>query len=111
MVRALAIVACLLAPSAAAQDGTDLLKQLKGTLAKASADKLSWKPVLEAWAAMPAPPCAAEAGCGQEAIWPGMKDWADYVDEVRQALAATPSRRPSIGIPVVSADGGAAGCA
>jgi hydrogenase-1 operon protein HyaE len=41
----------------------------------------------------------------------GMKDWADYVDEVRQALAATPSRRPSIGIPVVSADGGAAGCA
>ena len=56
MVRALAIVACLVAPAVAhAQDGADLLKQLNGTLAKASADKLSWKPVLEAWAAMPAP--------------------------------------------------------
>lgn len=40
----------------------------------------------------------------------GMKDWSDYIDEVRHALAATPTRRPSIGIPVVSADGSAAGC-
>jgi hypothetical protein len=81
MVRALAIVACLVAPAVAhAQDGADLLKQLNGTLAKASADKLSWKPVLEAWAAMPAPPCAADAGCGQDSIWPGMKDWSKFAD-------------------------------
>lgn len=81
MVRVLAIVACLVAPAAAfAQDGADLLKQLNGTLAKASADKLSWKPVLEAWAAMSAPPCAADAGCGQDSIWPGMKDWSKFAD-------------------------------
>ena len=32
----------------------------------------------------------------------GMKDWDVFVDEVRAALAATPSRRPGVGIPVVS---------
>lgn len=81
MIRVLAIVACLVAPHAArAQGDADLLKQLNGTLAKASAEKLSWKPVLEAWAAMPAPPCAADAGCGQESIWPGMKDWSKFAD-------------------------------
>jgi hypothetical protein len=38
-----------------------------------------------------------------------MKDWDVYVAEVAAALAARPSRRPGIGIPVVSADA-ARGC-
>ena len=40
----------------------------------------------------------------------GMKDWDVYLDEMRGALAATPSRRPSIGIPVVAADPQASSC-
>jgi hydrogenase-1 operon protein HyaE len=36
----------------------------------------------------------------------GMKDWAVYRAEVARALAATPTRRPSVGIPVVGADTG-----
>lgn len=40
----------------------------------------------------------------------GMKDWGEFVDAVRAALAAPPSRRPSVGIPVVAA-AAAAGCA
>lgn len=35
----------------------------------------------------------------------GMHDWSDYVELVAQALAAPISRAPTIGIPVVSADG------
>ena len=36
-----------------------------------------------------------------------MKDWEPFVAEVREALAARPSRRPTVGIPVVSATPGA----
>jgi hypothetical protein len=79
MIRALAIVACLVAPAAAfAQDGADLLKQLNGTLEKVSPSKASWKSVLEAWSEATPPPCSAESGCGQDAIWPGMKEWAKF---------------------------------
>jgi hydrogenase-1 operon protein HyaE len=34
----------------------------------------------------------------------GMKDWDVFVAEVGQALRAQPTRRPGVGIPVVSAD-------
>jgi hydrogenase-1 operon protein HyaE len=33
----------------------------------------------------------------------GMHDWTDYLSRVQEALAATPSRAPGVGIPVVSA--------
>lgn len=39
----------------------------------------------------------------------GMKDWDVFVPEVAQALAARPTRRPGVGIPVVGADA-ARGC-
>ena len=32
----------------------------------------------------------------------GIKDWADYLTEIKAALATSPSRPPSVGIPVVS---------
>jgi hydrogenase-1 operon protein HyaE len=35
-----------------------------------------------------------------------MKDWEPFVAEVRDALAARPSRRPTVGIPVVGATPG-----
>ena len=38
----------------------------------------------------------------------GMKDWDVFLAEVREALAATPSRPPTVGIPVVGAGGGSA---
>lgn len=40
----------------------------------------------------------------------GMKDWDVYLDEIGRALAATPSRRPSVGIPVVAAGADASDC-
>ena len=36
----------------------------------------------------------------------GMKDWDVFVTEVAQALAAAPSRPPTVGIPVVGAGAG-----
>lgn len=33
----------------------------------------------------------------------GMRDWEVYMTEVREILAGTPRRRPTVGIPVVSA--------
>ncbi len=38
----------------------------------------------------------------------GMLDWTDYVERVGQALEMPASRAPTIGIPLVSAGGGAA---
>lgn len=37
----------------------------------------------------------------------GMKDWVDYVGEVRDVLAGTPGRRPAATIAIHSADGAA----
>lgn len=96
MIRALATVVFLALPSiASAQGDADLLKNLNATLAKASADKVSWKPVLEAWASMSAPPCAADAGCGEAAIWPGMKEWP--------AFAAWAKANPGMGKALIAA--------
>jgi hydrogenase-1 operon protein HyaE len=46
---------------------------------------------------------------GYLATLSGMKDWEPFVAQVRNALAAAPSRLPSVGIPVVGADA-ARGC-
>lgn len=40
----------------------------------------------------------------------GMHDWTDYVARVQEALAATPSRAPGVGIPVVSAGDSGSAC-
>ena len=40
----------------------------------------------------------------------GMHDWEVFVERVTQALAMPVSRAPTIGIPVVSANGGGASC-
>lgn len=45
-------------------------------------------------------------GGGYVTTLPGMRDWGDYVDAVREALAAPVGRAPSVGIPVVSASAG-----
>lgn len=41
---------------------------------------------------------------------PGMHDWTDYVARVGDALAMSPSRAPTVGIPVVSATPAASSC-
>ena len=43
---------------------------------------------------------------GYLATLSGMKEWEPFVAQVRDARAATPTRAPSIGIPVVGADAG-----
>lgn len=40
----------------------------------------------------------------------GMHDWTDYVALIGQALEKAPSRAPTVGIPVVSAQGAAPSC-
>ena len=55
-----------------------LIDELNATLPKVDADKCSWRPVLEAWAAATAPPCSADSGCGEDRIWPGMNDWSRF---------------------------------
>lgn len=40
----------------------------------------------------------------------GMRDWDSYLREVAQALQMPATRAPTIGIPVVGAEGGAATC-
>lgn len=40
----------------------------------------------------------------------GMKDWDDYLQAVAAVLAAAPTRAPSVGIPVVSADAAPDAC-
>lgn len=40
----------------------------------------------------------------------GMHDWTDYVALVGESLAKAPSRAPTVGIPVVSAQGAASSC-
>jgi hydrogenase-1 operon protein HyaE len=39
---------------------------------------------------------------GYVATLSGMRDWGDFVEAVQEALAATPTRAPGIGIPVVA---------
>ncbi len=81
MIRLIALVACTLAPlPALAQGSADLLKDLNGELTaderkqKVAVEKLSWKPVLQAWTSLTSSPCAPE--CAQDSVWPGMGDWA-----------------------------------
>lgn len=40
----------------------------------------------------------------------GMQDWTDYVQRVRDTLERPATRRPGVGIPVVSAEGQASSC-
>jgi hydrogenase-1 operon protein HyaE len=40
----------------------------------------------------------------------GMKNWDDYLEEVSNALATTPTRAPTVGIPVLAADAGSSSC-
>lgn len=41
---------------------------------------------------------------------PGMHDWSDFVEHVREALATPTSRAPTVGIAVVAAQPGGGGC-
>jgi hypothetical protein len=80
-----ALLAAISAGLPARADDQRVVDALNAPWKAVNESSKSWKPVLDAYAAMTAPP-AVEGGLSATGIWPGMKDW----EAVKAWAAANP---------------------
>jgi hydrogenase-1 operon protein HyaE len=76
-----------------------------GVLAREHEDALARRFGVQRWPSL----VFLRAG-GYLGVVSGMRDWGDYLHEMGEVLAREPSRPPTVGIPVVAADGATVAC-